>query len=438
MEQILDKAKKGAVTIYFIALGSMMHFFITEAAFIGGIGVSYRHIFAIIIIFSALLYFLITPNLSRGIVTLKECIVMSVPTVIMLVSSLLIWLLELTDIDMIMRGISYYFIYSSNISAALAAGAFLYVFGENGIWYYLISILISNVSMLIRIMLQNGVGTFVSELITLIVTFADETGEVIVQAEIHELAFCLGLFLIYMLLNIRKKPLFLVMLGIAGFCFICAFKRIAVAAIAVSVGVAYLLKLVAKIRNHKSVMRVINVVTWAIIIFLVIYIGAVHAGLFETLEKAGFETNGRDKIYRYVNNYYEFSPTFIGRGMAWLSYQLNEVISIGVTAVHNDFLQFYIDLGFWGYVLWLFSMTMLRTSYFGRNSQTNHAIIAFAVILYMLIVSMTDNTMNYQLFNGTAALLIMGHGFDKRVREDEQKRFEYISQENKEQGWKLL
>ena len=51
--------------------------------------------------------------------------------------------------------------------------------------------------MIITVIAENGLGSFFSEFVTLIITFAGETGDVIVQAEIHELAFCLGAYLIY-------------------------------------------------------------------------------------------------------------------------------------------------------------------------------------------------------------------------------------------------
>ena len=113
------------------------------------------------------------------------------------------------------------------LSCALAAVAFLYVFGEKGIWYNLIAILAANLLMIVTIIAQNGIAAFFSEFVTLLVTFADVTGEVIVQAEIHELAFCLGAYLIYMLYKPRKSIVYFLLLALSLFCFMSAFKRIA-------------------------------------------------------------------------------------------------------------------------------------------------------------------------------------------------------------------
>ena len=135
---------------------------------------------------------------------IKATVVFCLPLFVTVLASLLIWFVGQVDTSVISRGLSSTFIYTNMLSFTLAAVAFLYVFGEKGIWYNLIAILIANVLMLLTIIVQNGIGPFFSELITLIVTFAGETGDIIVQAEIHELAFCLGAYLIYMLLKPQK------------------------------------------------------------------------------------------------------------------------------------------------------------------------------------------------------------------------------------------
>ena len=121
----------------------------------------------------------------------------------------------------------------------------------------------------------------------------------------------------------------------------------------------------------------------------------------------------------------------MGHGMGFLSYQLTRVISLWESAIHNDFLQFYIDLGFWGYILWLLSLTVLRTWYFGRHDKKEGKIAAFAVTCYVLILSTTDNTLNFQMFYTVTGLLIMGQGFDERVRETDLKLFGFVEERNR-------
>ncbi len=421
---------KKVQTVYFIAITVMMYYFLNEYIDLG-VYITYRHAFALLIIFSAFVSFLITPNIPRAVVAVKSGFLLGVPTLVALMVSLYIWFVERADTDIIFRGLSSTLIYMNLISAALASAALLYIFGEKGIWYNLLAILISNFMMIITIIIEHGAGTYFRELWALISTFAADTGEVIVLAEIHELAFCLGTYILYMLLRPQKRGLFWVLFGCAAFCFISAFKRIAMVAIAVALLLGWLLTWLDKRGKNKSVSRIVTVIMAVVMVLLLVYLMVVKAGVFELMEKGGLDTSGRAGIYKSVDKYYEFSPFFLGHGIGFLTYQLNENMSIGVNSIHNDFLQFYVDLGFWGFLLWLYSMTFMRTGYFGRRGHGDEKIVVFSVLMYMIISSSTDNTLNYQLFNSATAMIMIGHGFDGRVREQEERLFDYVSAENR-------
>ena len=67
-----------------------------------------------------------------------------------------------------------------------------------------------------------------------------------------------------------------------------------------------------------------------------------------------------------------------------------------------------------------------------RKENAENAIIAFMLTLYLIIVSTTDNTMNYPLLTGVLAMLMIGNNFDENVRLAETKMFGYVSMENRE------
>ena len=77
-------------------------------------------------------------------------------------------------------------------------------------------------------------------------------------------------------------------------------------------------------------------------------------------------------------------------------------------------------------------MTLVRVCYFGRKGKIDNAIITFALSVYLVIVSSTDNTVNYPLLTTVLAIIMIGHGFDGRVRDNEMKMFGSISDANKE------
>lgn len=422
--KILEKARD----FYFIAVATAMYYFLNEYIDLG-VHVTFRHAFALVLFASAALMFFIKPDIARGVCAFKQACVYSIPLAVTTVVSLFVWFVETVDTGVIARGLSGSFIYSNMLSFALGAGALLYVFGGKGVWYNLIAILSANILMILTVIAQNGLGAFISEFITLVTTFAGVTGEVIVQAEIHELAFCLGAYLIYLLYRPKKNILYFILLFLSVFCFLAAFKRIAIIAIGVSLFFGYLLKFIAKY-NKKTAKRLVVFFEIFVILLLVGYIALIKADAFELLEKAGINTSGRVEIYNAVDEFYEFSPEFLGNGIGFLTYQLNEFMNVGVASVHNDFLQHFIDLGFWGYIVWLVSMTLVRVWYFGRKGRVDGAIITFILTLYLIIVSSTDNTMNYPLLTGTLAILMMGNSFERDTLEAQNKIFSLESEKS--------
>ena len=415
--KILVKFKE----FYFMVVAVMMYYFLNEYIDIG-LHVTFRHAFALVLAFSAMLMFMIKPDFARGIPAFAGAVIYSTPLLVTTVVSLFIWFVNTVSVDVISRGLSSSFIFTNMFSFALGAAAFLYVFGEKGIWYNLGAIIAANLLMILTIMIQYGIGNYFSEFITLVLTFADETGDIIVKAEIHELAFCLGAYLIYMLYKPRKDIWFIILLALSLFCFISAFKRIAIIAIVVALAFGYLLKFIAHY-SEKTAYRLVVFLSLCLIAILLGYIVIIKMDAFALLEKAGINTSGRVGIYNAVDEFYEFSPEFLGNGIGFLTYKLNTFMNIDVASIHNDFLQHFIDLGFFGYIIWLVSMILVRICYFGKNGRTDSAIVSFILLLYLIVSSSTDNTMNYPLLTGVLALLMMGHDFDSKASETQNKIF---------------
>jgi hypothetical protein len=151
-----NKLLKNSLKGYFIAVAILMYYFLNETINLG-LFITYRHAFALVLFASALICFLIKPNIARGSATLKPTLVYCIPLIITVVVSLFIWFMEQVDTAVIARGLSGAFIYNNMLSFTLAAAAFLYIFGEKGIWYNLIAILASNILIIFTVILQNGI-----------------------------------------------------------------------------------------------------------------------------------------------------------------------------------------------------------------------------------------------------------------------------------------
>lgn len=415
-----EKVRKGIVSVYFFTVAVLMYYMLDEVLRLK-VYITYRHLFALVLTASCFLYFLVKPELFRGSAAVKSAFMFSVPVFVTITVSLFIWCVERTDFDIISRGLSYLLIYMSPVSAAFAGAVFLYLYGEKGIWINLLAILTANLLMIGGIMKEYGAASYFREFFDMLFTFSSEAGDVVANAEIHELAFCTGIYSCYMLIVFKKKPWFILLLVLTLFCFLSAYKRIAIVALAIVIPLGWLLKWALKRGFSNAVKWTIHILFTASIGFLVAYIFLVRIGAFDILEAIGIPTMGRARLYSQVQPFYEFSPSYLGHGTGFLVYQLNELVTLSQSMIHNDFLQYYIDLGFWGYLIWLFSMTILRVQYFGRGGKNQTKIIVFTLVLYMLIVSCTDNTLNYQLFHTAVAVIVMGHGFDERVKEEEER-----------------
>lgn len=430
------KIMKTVIGVYFMSVAIMMYYFLEEYIDVG-LHITFRHAFALVLFGSAALLFLYRPNIARGVIAFKDACIYSAPLAVTITVSMFIWFMRMVDISVISRGLSSFLLYINMLSMALGAGALLYIFGEKAVWYNLVAILTANLIMIATVIGQNGIGTYVSEFITLIVTFADVTGSVIVQAEIHELAFCLGAYLIYMLYKPRKSILFLILLLLNLFCFLSAFKRIAIIAVVIALAFGYLLKFVGRF-SRKTSFGLLLFFALCVVILLLVYVAIIKLGAFALLEQAGINTSGRVGIYNAVDKFYQFDPAFLGNGIGFLTYQLNTFMNVGVASVHNDFLQHFIDLGFWGYIIWLVTLIFVRVLYFGKKGNLDNAIVTFMLTVYLIVVSSTDNTMNYPLLTGVLAMLMIGNSFAENVRVCEYKIFGYVLPANAEESRSLL
>lgn len=425
-----EEVREKIAVVYFVSLAAMMYYFMEQVITIP-YTIPVRQIVVVAIIFSGMVCFLVRPNIARAKVALSSALVFASPLLVMVTVSIPIWLAQKATVEELYREMWTYLIYMNQLLAALAAAVFLYMFGKKGIWYNLVGILIANLIWIVRIMAENGVVPYLKELFTLIRTFAGETGEIIGQAEVHELAFCLGVYILYMILFYRKDFIHNCLLLLACFCFVSAFKRIAMGSIAIAIVAGFILRVLVKKGKEKLVRRMIQIAFTLVLAFLVFYIAFVKFGGFHYLEQLGLDTMSRADIYDMVEDYYEFAPDFFGHGMGWMSYQLTRVIDLWENAIHNDYLQFYIDLGFFGYILWIMSLTFLRTGYFGRGNRIIDKVNTFAIMCYILVLSTTDNTLNYQMLYTVSGIIIMGHTFDEQVKEADEKLFGFVEETNR-------
>ena len=236
--------------------------------------------------------------------------------------------------------------------------------------------------------------------------------------EIHDMGLSVGMLVIYNLfLRQEKKKVQTALLIIA---MVLCYKRIAILAFFVASALA----LIAKNSEGLIKNKIIDIVLVSMPIVCLLYITIVSTGILYTIgDLYGIDFSGRSFIYIYMKRFYEFSPTFFGKGMGFTEKYLTSINGTAEGAyvnnygyIHNDVLKMFIDYGFWGCIFWLLwyfiyiSSTMKRC--FGEYARYVYCIM----MVYAFIVYMTDNATRYFVFQAVlfAMLLVSCKGSSKK------------------------
>jgi O-antigen ligase len=132
---------------------------------------------------------------------------------------------------------------------------------------------------------------------------------------------------------------------------------------------------------------------------------------FAILNEHGINNMGRDLIYAYFVRRTKLSPTQMGWGMAGVAKVVenmdrSEVMYMAaVRGVHNDILKIYINFGFVGSLIWYALNLIYFPVKFMNEYGKKAATIYMALILYLFITYLTDNTESY--FVCQVALLLI-------------------------------
>ena len=200
-------------------------------------------------------------------------------------------------------------------------------------------------------------------------------------------AFTFGIFVIYYAYKKNWK-----MFVLAVFFLVLGEKRIGIlAAVA-----ALLVMLVVKVFRYN--MKVILGV-WGFVIAAVYgYLYAIYSGAMEAFcWGANINTNGRVEIYSRMANEFEFSPKFLGNGIGTVEYLLEHWNVAMYGNLHNDLLKIYIELGFFGFLIYLLSFGVIFY-YIGKKLGNSKSCFLLGVIVYTMLIFATDNTSIYMIY----------------------------------------
>ena len=405
--QSRDKQVKGLlyyiVTVGYVALMVMAFYVSTERrGIIPLLPTITRYACDVGVIGLAVIYFLITFMQTRLKIAGKLLWIWSLPYVGMAMISLLIWIIERAEINYILRGLINVGCAELNAMAVVCA---IWMFGEKVVDYTFFGAVGGVALVAVRVIMIYGVGGFFGQYFALLLTFAANTGAAMHYMEFHDLSQGLGLFLLYYIWTFKKDRRHILLLFLSFVCFTLSLKRIDVMAIAAAIGIGWYLNRLTFVRRWYFIIAF----EIALVIFAYVYLIIIKKGYYGTImSQLGIDTMSRDVLYDYYSNFFELSPTFLGKGLRYIYVHMEETddliyvtrtIIIRVFAAHNEYITYFIELGFWGFIFWLWSNSWHKINAFRREFGWEGMTVTLMVIIYSFISYATDNTFFYYSIN---------------------------------------
>lgn len=327
--------------------------------------------------------------------------------------SLLIWALSFTARYEITRGFSKLVFQGITV---LIAVSLVYMYGSDGVEVLFWSIVAANTTIMIIEAAKAGISDSIQSLIYCFATFGEAEG-FIRQMELHDITFLFGQFIIYYLCfaknnTEKEKKMRYLKLAISIFFLLLGLKRATFAAVMLVVCT------VVFIRTRKNRMFWILLEGMGLFAIAWAYIYVVWNGSFLKL-MAYLDVNmmGREFFWEWARDYYQFSPGFLGLGFeaetAIITSWYNAGMINHLYPFHNNFLKVFVEMGFWGFALWVGIQTILFPLYWGKKYSDETALLYMSLFAYMYVTYLTDNTAFY--FWVSIGLRLMPTAFSYRV-----------------------
>lgn len=423
------------VIVLYMILATAMFFLQDTYFLVGGVEFSLKNPCVVAILFLTLVNFMFTVRPGRTIILVRHTMVQLLPCVLPFFFSAVIWVVSGADSTQIANGTG---MVIPQITSVLIAAATLYLFGGKGLWYCLGAMCIANFLRVLVVVWQGGIGEFLMEFYALLASFSVENGPLMEQLEINDLTFAFGPFLIYLLLKRKEVSHFLFWMLAVSLLFLIGLKRIAVLAVLVSFVVVWIVRLLPEKAARQTALCI--AVGMMAVSFL--YIVGIRYGLFQYIEEyLGIDTKGRVTMFLNLEPYYDISITYMGRGIGferyvdWASGVRYKMPQRTLMQIHNDFLRMYLNIGFVGYWVWIWSYMIVRMRYWFRQDGKNAGCVFLGICIYCFVLYATDNTIYYPYTMIACALVPMSCHLDTLAkREIAVHRARWVDENNLETG----
>ena len=399
MEKFLKKGTKFQIYLYiFCTTISLLSLYFNKAS---------MKLIQVLPIGIAFLVFLVNADFDECKPILKISGIYSLWLVFVITSSMLVWIFHTTDVAYITRGFEKCFFQFFTI-VIVATGC--YLFKNNVIEYTFYSCCLFNSICVLLALKHCGISQSVSDFMYFLKNGFDAIG-FMKMLELSDGTYTFAFFLLYFIFAYKRS------LKKYLSCFFCLFflfigmKRITILAILIACMVGYLLKKC----KEETLYKLIPIIGTGIILFGFFYITMVRYDVFSLIMNAfGIDTMGRNDLYDFVNQYYKISPFFLGNGYEFITTLFTSIgrwngLNLGkIQALHNSYLTIYLEVGFWGFIFWLWHGFWLIPKVIQKDFGKEKLILFYIEAIFVLITYLTDNTAFIFFSSMTYKLVIMG------------------------------
>ena len=273
-----------------------------------------------------------------------------------------------------------------------------YLLEDRAIDYLFFSMCATNTAIILLEMPKYGIKESIASVVTCLVTFGEAEG--FVRAlEIHDITFLFGQFFIYYVMFAPKSTASEKRLRRAGmilslFFILLGLKRSTLPAVLLVCMYVKLLRITGKPRKFILATGI------ALFLFCYLYLYLTRSGILVAfLESLGIDMMGRDVLWSLPNDYYKLSPFWKGLGFEGVTDLVNKWYKEGLInrayPLHNDILKVFIELGALGFTLWAGINYILYPAYWMMRHNTETGLLYMAILSYMTVTYLTDNTAFY-------------------------------------------
>lgn len=383
--------------------------------YVGGFGVGYQYLGCIGMIILCFFSFLNTPRVGDFLSSVKLNGILAMPYVLNIIVSMVIWIFGFVGIRQMISG---FFEPAYVLLTIMAAAGMIYVWGRKTVDYVFWAATLTFTYLVIVEITAFGFDEFLRQFYILLSTNANRTLRAMKNLENPRFSYAYTFFIIYYLFRRKEQGniKFIIKMAISILFFLLGLKRICEAALAAGIVLTFIYRRF----RHNGRRYFITAATVFFIAFSVLYLPFVRYGLFENVVQGlHINTSARDTIYELYSEHYELDPAYRGRGLGWVKNYRRNLEGIEAFNVHCEYVKNYIELGFWGYGIWVLTVIpwILYQTVRRKRWRDDGAIIGILGAYAVLLVA--ENIYFFYMSSLIMAVMIMASAKEENPEEND-------------------